>query len=163
LMRALGGLAGGSGRRVIVTTHPRLRMRLEARGLPERGSVEFLEPFGFFAYNKLQRNATCVLSDSGTISEESAICGFPAVTIRETMERPEALDTGSMILTGIDADSIIRCVQLAVTQSAAGLRPSIPTDYQVLDCSARVSRLIHGLSTVHATWLGLRPRWRTES
>lgn len=162
LVRALDALSQRSGRRVLVTTHPRLRKRLRARRASEHDSVEYLEPFGFLAYNKLQRNAICVLSDSGTISEESAICGFPAVTIRDSMERPEALDTGSMIITGVAVDSIQRCIDLVVSQRAAGLQPSAPSEYQVLDCSARVSRLIHGLSAVHATWLGLRPRPGSE-
>jgi UDP-N-acetylglucosamine 2-epimerase (non-hydrolysing) len=138
-----------------------LRKRLEDRS--DGSGIEFLEPFGYLDFNKLQRNARCVLSDSGTISEESAISGFPAVTIRDSMERPEALDTGSIVLTGIDADSIQRCVDTVVTQCDQGSRPTIPADYQVLDCSLRVSRLIAGLTTVHGEWLGVRPKpWRAS-
>lgn len=160
LVSAIAGLADRSGSPVIVSTHPRLRKRLNARNRDIQGSVDYLEPFGYFDYNKLQRNARCVLSDSGTISEESSISAFPAVTIRNALERPEALDTGSIILTGIDTASIQRAVELAIHQWDTGLRPSVPTDYQVLDCSARVSRLICGLTAVHANWLGLRPqRW----
>jgi UDP-N-acetyl-L-fucosamine synthase len=161
LVQTVEDLARNSGHRVIVTTHPRLRKRLEGRGVEGDGTVEFLEPFGYLDYNKLQRNARCVLSDSGTISEESAITGFPAVTIRNSMERPEALDTGAIVLTGIDADNIRQSVDLVVRQWASGTRPSVPADYQVLDCSLRVSRLVQGLSTTHGTWLGLRPKpWR---
>ena len=163
LVRALDGLAGQFGRRVVVSTHPRLAKRLDARGETTGGSLEFLAPFGFLDYNKLQRNAHCVLSDSGTISEEAAICGFPAVTIRNSMERPEALDTGSMMLTGVDAASIQRAVDLVVRHWQAGVRPHAPADYRSLDCSVRVSRLICGLTSVHATWLGLRPRaWQGQ-
>ena len=123
--------------------------------------IELLPPFGYLDYSLLQRNARCVLSDSGTVSEESAISGFPAVTIRSSMERPEALDVGSIILTGIDAASIHRAVDLLVRQWDEGVRSEVPADYQVTDCSVRVSRLICGLSTVHANWLGLRPKsWR---
>lgn len=158
LVRAITDLADRSATRVVVSTHPRLRKKLLERATVTVDAVEFLDPFGFLAYNKLQRNATCVLSDSGTISEESAICGFPAVSIRDAIERPEALDTGSIVLTGIDADSISRAVDLVVAQHAAGVRPSAPAEYQVLDCSVRVSRLIHGLTAVHDTWLGRRAR-----
>jgi len=159
LVRALGDLAEHLGRRVIVSTHPRLAKRLEASGTTaSHESLEFLPPFGYLDYNKLQRNAYCVLSDSGTISEESAVSGFPAVTIRNSMERPEALDTGSIVLTGIDTESIQRSVEMVVRQWDTGVRPAVPVDYQPLDCSVRVSRLICGLAAVHSTWLGLRPK-----
>jgi UDP-N-acetyl-L-fucosamine synthase len=157
LLAAISELAE-SGRRVVVTTHPRLRKRLEARGGPGGGAVEFLEPFGYFDYNKLQRNARCVLSDSGTISEESAIIGFPAVTIRNSMERPEALDAGSMVLTGVDKLGIQRAVDLATQQWSAGHRPDAPPEYRVTDWSLRVSRLLVGLAGVHRRWLGLGER-----
>ena len=102
LVGAIADLAERTGQRVIVTTHPRLAKRLKEHPTAASGSVEFLEPFGYFDYNKLQRNARCVLSDSGTISEEAALSGFLAVTIRNSMERPEALDAGSIVLTGVD-------------------------------------------------------------
>jgi UDP-N-acetylglucosamine 2-epimerase (non-hydrolysing) len=156
LIDALAGLVRGTSRRVVVSTHPRLRARLtaEARGL------EFLDPFGYFDYNKLQRGARCVLSDSGTVSEEAALAPFPAVTIRDSMERPEALDAGAVVLTGVSAVGIARAVELVCTQWGAGVRPSVPAEYAVLDCSVRVSRLITGLTGVHTNWLGLRPkRW----
>jgi UDP-N-acetylglucosamine 2-epimerase (non-hydrolysing) len=157
LTRAISDLGSSDGRRVVVSTHPRLRKRLEASG-HEGGDVEFVEPFGYFDYNKLQLNARCVLSDSGTISEESAILGFPAVTIRDSMERPEALDTGAIVLTGVDAAAIRRAVELVTAQWDGGDRPEIPVDYRSTDCSLRVSRLITGLTGVHANWLGLRPK-----
>jgi UDP-N-acetylglucosamine 2-epimerase (non-hydrolysing) len=161
LLRAIGDLGMRSGYRVMASTHPRLRARLAARGGDGAGSVEFVEPFGYFDYNKLQRYARCVLSDSGTVSEESAISGFPAVTIRDAMERPEALDNGTLVLTGVDAAAIRRSVDLVVDQWRAGIRPAAPADYQVQDCSVRVARLVHGLTAVHGTWSGLRPkRWR---
>ncbi len=158
LVATLVKLAEGSGRRVVVSTHPRLAKRLEGVEAHRSGSLDFLPPFGFLDYNKLQREARCVLSDSGTISEESTMSSFPAVTIRDAIERPEALDVGGIVVTGIDSDDILRCVELVTSQWDAGVRPSVPTDYQVLDCSIRVSRLIAGLAGVHANWLGLRPR-----
>jgi UDP-N-acetylglucosamine 2-epimerase len=158
LTKTIAGLAADSGLRVIVSTHPRLRKRLTDAGHGASAGVEFLEPFGYFDYNKLQRNARCVLSDSGTISEESSISGFPAVTIRSSMERPEALDTGSIVLTGVDETGIRRAVDLVVEQWSAGERPALPNEYAVTDCSVRVHRLIAGLSGVHADWLGLRQK-----
>ena len=88
---------------VIVSTHPRTRKRLnEFNNLKADKNVRFLKPFGFLDYIKLQMNAACTISDSGTISEESAILSFPAISIRESMERPEALDAGTIIITGVN-------------------------------------------------------------
>ena len=82
---------------VLVSTHPRTRKRLDALGRDGRPTgMTFHEPFGFLDYDRLQLNALCVLSDSGTISEESSLLGFPAVTLRDSIERPEALDTGAI-------------------------------------------------------------------
>jgi UDP-N-acetylglucosamine 2-epimerase (non-hydrolysing) len=163
LTRAVSDLASDT-HRVVVSTHPRLAKRLGARGGSQLGGAEFLPPFGFLDYSKLQRGARCVLSDSGTISEESAISGFPAVTIRDAMERPEALEVGSVVLTGVDAESIHRSVALVVRQWDEGMRPVVPLDYRATDVSMRVSRLICGLTAVHATWQGLRPKpWREPS
>lgn len=154
LVEAITGLAKDSGLRVIVTTHPRLGKRLLEAGREGASGVEFLPPFGYFDYNKLQRNARCALSDSGTISEESAISGFPAVTIRDSMERPEALDAGTMTVTGISVAAIRRATHL-VTEQLRSQQVVRPQEYEVLDCSLRVSRLLHGLSSVHRQWLGL--------
>ena len=90
---------------MLVSTHPRTRKRLEALGRAVAAThplVRFHEPFGFLDYNRLQLGAACVLSDSGTISEESTMLGFPAVTLRSSIERPEALDTGSITMTDLD-------------------------------------------------------------
>lgn len=103
----------------------------------------------------MQARSRCTLSDSGTISEEAAIVGFPAVTLRESIERPEALDAGSVIMTGLDADGVVEAVAVAVGQAAAGPIPC-PVDYQVTDTSRRVLDFI--LSTVrrHHDWAGIR-------
>lgn len=163
LLATIDGLADDE-HRVIVSTHPRLAKLLESGRGSEWSQLEFLRPFGFIDYSMLQRNARCVLSDSGTISEEAAISGFPAVTIRDAMERPEALDAGSILLAGTDASSIRAAVALALRQWDRGDRPQVPADYQVSDCSLRVSRLICTLAPLHSNWLGLRPkRWRTVS
>ena len=140
-------------KRVIVSTHPRTRKRLEAleQPLPER--VEFMKPWGFSDYNRLQKDAFCVISDSGTISEESAILGFPAVTLRNSMERPEALDAGSIILTGMDADIVVA----AIRQSIDGCCPGreIPADYCIRNTSERVVNLILGTSRLSNRWWGI--------
>ncbi|MEQ4302984.1 UDP-N-acetylglucosamine 2-epimerase (non-hydrolyzing) [Plantactinospora sp. B6F1] len=142
---------------VLVSTHPRTRKRLEA--LAEDGTtldgIAFHEPFGLFDYVRLQTRARCTLSDSGTVSEEAAILGFPAVTLRESIERPEALDSGGIIMTGLDPAGVVEAVAVAVDQVAASGTPC-PADYQVRDTSRRVVDFI--LSTVrrHHAWAGIR-------
>ncbi|WP_234971404.1 non-hydrolyzing UDP-N-acetylglucosamine 2-epimerase [Jatrophihabitans endophyticus] len=162
LLAAVDGLARDTGRRVVVSTHPRLRRHLGAQQDGHHSGVQFLEPFGYFDYNQLQQHARCVLSDSGTISEESAISGFPAVTVRDSMERPEALDGGNIVLTGVDEAAIRRAVQLVSAQWESGVRPAVPAAYAVPDVSLRVSRLIAGLAGVHGGWLGLRAPATTD-
>jgi len=142
---------------VLVSTHPRTRKRLEA-AVPDAGSlagIAFHEPFGLFDYVHLQTRAYCTLSDSGTISEEAAILGFPAVTLRESIERPEALDAGGIIMTGLDPQGVVEAVAVTVDQVAAHGVPC-PVDYQVRDTSRRVVDFI--LSTVrrHHDWAGIR-------
>lgn len=162
LVRAISHLGDG-GTRVIVSTHPRLAKRLADRRTPTGIVVDFLPPFGYLDYSMLQRHARCVLSDSGTVSEESAISGFPAVTIRDAMERPEALDAGSIVLSGLEAESILGSVALVTRQWEEGWRPAVPADYRVSDVSVRVGRLIQGLTAVHPTWSGVRAKsWRSE-
>jgi len=134
-------------RPVVVSTHPRTRKRLT--GIEE--SVEgliFHQPFGFFDYVRLQQDAFCVLSDSGTISEESAILGFPAITLRDSIERPEALEAGAIVTTGLDASVVINAIDLVGDQRAAGERPDTPSEYRVLTCSQRVANIIR--STAHS-------------
>lgn len=156
LIGEIGKLGSDTGRRIIFSTHPRLRNRLgDALGQHD-GALEYREPFGFLDYQKLQSNARCVLSDSGTVSEEASIAGFRAVTIRDSMERPEALETGSIVLTGVGYHAIRRAVDLVCAQWDSGARPVLPVEYQVADVSSRVTRLISGLTAVHGTWLGLR-------
>jgi UDP-N-acetylglucosamine 2-epimerase (non-hydrolysing) len=141
---------------VVVSTHPRTRKRLEAlEGWEPGDGIRFLKPFGFHDYNKLQKHAFCVLSDSGTISEESALLGFPAVTIRNAIERPEALDTGSIILTGVEPDSVVRAVGLVTAENPTGERPPVPVDYQVRNTSQRVVNLIVGTAGLSNQWAGI--------
>lgn len=142
---------------VLVSTHPRTRKRIEALAAEPLAldGIAFHEPFGLFDYVRLQAEARCALSDSGTISEEAAILGFPAVTLRESIERPEALDAGGIIMTGLDPEGVVEAVDVAVAQTAAAGVPC-PADYEVRDTSRRVVDFI--LSTVrrHHDWSGIR-------
>lgn len=135
---------------VYVSTHPRTRQRLEAlAGWTEPEGIVFHEPFGFHDYNRLQLSAACVLSDSGTIAEESTILGFPAITLRDSIERPEALDTGGIITTGLDVQVTVQSVRMVMSDRSAEYdrRPSIPTEYLIANTSERVVRYM--LSSVH--------------
>ncbi|GAB3975391.1 UDP-N-acetylglucosamine 2-epimerase (non-hydrolyzing) [Plantactinospora veratri] len=142
---------------VLVSTHPRTRKRLEALAADASTleGIAFHEPFGLFDYVRLQSQARCTLSDSGTISEEAAILGFPAVTLRESIERPEALDAGGIVMTGLDPGGVLEAVRVTVDQVAEAGVPC-PADYQVTDTSRRVVDFI--LSTVrrHHDWAGIR-------
>lgn len=142
------------GRPIVVSTHPRTRNRLEALGQDIEGDIRWLEPFGFHDYNKLQLEAACVLSDSGTISEESSILGFPAITLRDSIERPEALDSGSIIMTGLDADDVERAVRIAMEDGAVS--SSMPAGYEIADTSNRVVRFIASTASRHHQWAGIR-------
>lgn len=160
IVEAMNHLADSYDLPVIVSTHPRTRKRIEAAGseLALSDKVVYMKPFGFHDYNKLQMEALCAISDSGTISEESSLLGFPAVTIRNALERPEAMDTGAIIITGLDRDTIVSGVELAVSEFRAGLIPPVPADYQIANTSQRVVRLILGTAKLSARWHGLEPR-----
>jgi UDP-N-acetyl-L-fucosamine synthase len=139
---------------VLVSTHPRTRLRLEALGgSVDPSGIEFREPFGFLDYNHLQMKAFCVLSDSGTISEESSILRFPAVTLRSSIERPEALDAGSIIMTDLRPESVTAGIDAA---RADHLLTAIPETYRFQDCSVRVRNFILSTAHEHAVWSGLR-------
>lgn len=154
LLDCLTAVADTWGYPVLVPTHPRTRRRLEA--LPEQATnalVRFHEPFGFLDYNRLQQGAACVLSDSGTIAEESTMLGFPAVTLRSSIERPEALDTGSITMTDLDARVLPAAIRFAMSRPAPPLRPA---DYQVTNTSERVVNFILSTAFQHRFWTGLR-------
>lgn len=138
---------------VIVSTHPRTRKRLEA--MPEvrmDSHIQFLKPFAFTDYIHLQMNALCTISDSGTISEESAILNFPAISLRNSMERPEAQDAGTITLTGFDQDVVLNSIESTIIEHKGQPVKQIPVDYQVSDTSWRVLKLIQGLSTLSNKW-----------
>lgn len=139
---------------VLVSTHPRTRLRLgQLDGAADLARISFHEPFGFHDYNCLQLNARCVLSDSGTISEESSLLGFPAVTLRSSIERPEALDTGAILMADLRPDSVVAGIEAAVLDRP---KTDLPQGYEVANCSIRVRNFILSTAFEHATWAGLR-------
>jgi UDP-N-acetylglucosamine 2-epimerase (non-hydrolysing) len=145
---------------LMVSTHPRTRKQLEAiPGYKDIQGVTFHEPFGFLDYNKLQLNARCVISDSGTISEESTILGFPAITIRDSIERPEALDLGGIVMTGLRADNVLAGIKEALDSSGqqkASAQSSYPQGYEVTDCANRVVKFMLSTISRHHDWAGIR-------
>ena len=140
---------------VIVSTHPRTRARLEQLNFTSHPLVRFLKPFGYHDYVRLQQEAFCTLSDSGTISEESSILGFPAVTIRNAMERPEAMDSGHIVLTGMDIDTVIQSVELVTGSQAHDRDQPIADEYNVRNTSHRVLKLILGTAKLGHMWDGI--------
>jgi len=144
LVDALNALAEAHGRPVLVSTHPRTRARLEKlEGLTVDERVRFEKPFGFFDYIHLQQQAACVLSDSGTITEESAILGFPAVTIRDTHERPEGMDAGVLAMCGLGRDTVLPAVTMTMAATAArGEAAHEVPAYQARDVSWKVLKLV---------------------
>ncbi|WP_141015552.1 non-hydrolyzing UDP-N-acetylglucosamine 2-epimerase [Nocardioides sambongensis] len=137
---------------VIVSTHPRTRKRLAQVSLDTGADIRWMEPFGFHDYNNLQKNAACVLSDSGTIAEESSILGFPALTLRDSIERPEALDAGSIVMTGLDAADVVRTIGVLLREEST----SIPQGYDIENTSQRVVRFILSTTKRHKQWAGVR-------
>jgi UDP-N-acetylglucosamine 2-epimerase (non-hydrolysing) len=140
LAEILAGVAAAYDEPVLVSTHPRTQRRIEALDLKLDGRVRLMKPFGFFDYNALQLKARAVLSDSGTISEESAILGFPALNLREAHERPEAMEEAAVIMTGLKLERVLQ--GLAVLEQQAGHRVRLPADYAAPDVSRKVVRII---------------------
>jgi len=141
---------------VIVSTHPRTRKRLESNsGVDINPLIQFLKPFGFTDYVHLQMNAVCTISDSGTISEESAILNIPAISLRNSMERPEAQDAGTIVLTGFNPEVVMASIEMTVMEHKNNILKHIPSDYQVPDTSWRVLKLIQGLSKLSNKWHGV--------
>lgn len=140
---------------ILVSTHPRTRKRIEA--LDDRESVRgiiFHPPFGFHDYIKLQREAKLVLSDSGTISEESSILGFRAVTLRDAIERPEALDAGAIMAAGVTPQAVLAATRVALALDGRTL--DVPVEYQIDNVARRVVSYIHSQTPSHRERLGLR-------
>jgi UDP-N-acetylglucosamine 2-epimerase (non-hydrolysing) len=135
----LEAVAVHHGKPVLVSTHPRTAKRLEAAGLQFHPLVRLMPPFGFLDYNALQLNARAVLSDSGTISEEASLLGFPALNIREAHERPEAMEEAAVMMVGLSPQRVLQGLQI-LSQSAA--LPRLPADYAPTNVSDKVLKII---------------------
>ena len=161
LVEALNTLAERYGFPIIVSTHPRTRKRLDGlEGIGFDKRVQYMKPFGFHDYNHLQQNAYCAISDSGTIAEEASILGFPAITPRDAIERPEGLDVGCIIATGLDRDTILNGIETATAlfdeRQKNGDTHPVPADYCIGNTSERVVSLIVGTARLSNSWDGIR-------
>lgn len=145
ILDAFDLIAKKYGYPLVISTHPRTRKRINELGMPENDLFRFHKPFGIFDYVKLQKNAYCNLSDSGTIHEDAGIMGIPAVVVRESSERPEAYDTGNVIISGVNLSSIMLSIEIARSQYEELIKFNTPDDYKDLNVSDKVVRLIVGL------------------
>lgn len=155
LMNSINHIAEKYDMPVIYSTHPRSRSFIEKRGFVFDKRVKSLKPFGYFDYNKLQENAFCVLSDSGTLSEESAMMDFPAVLIRTSTERPEVLDKGSVVIGGIKSDDVEQAVELATAMHEAHEPYVEAEDYADENVSVKVIKIIQSYTKIvnETVWL----------
>ena len=144
LLETLKCIADRYDKPLIMSTHPRTRNKLEDCKTGELDPrVRFLKPLGFLDYVKLQMNAICVISDSGTITEESSILNFPAVTIRQAHERPEGMDEGTLIMTGLKADRVLQSIDIVTSQHSISSRQfRMVQDYNTSNVSKKVLRII---------------------
>jgi len=148
IIESLQKLAESYNMPVIFSTHPRTKKRIEELQLKKDERIIFSKPFGMFDYIKLQKGAFCNLSDSGTIHEDAAVLGIPALNVRESNERPEAYDTGNAIMTGVDPETILASVKIVRAQFEAGIKFENPYAGQSENCSDKVVRLIVGLNKI---------------
>ena len=155
LMEAVNYMAEKYDMPIIYSTHPRSRKFIEKRGFKFHPGVRSMEPFGYLDYNKLQKNAKCVLSDSGTLSEESAMMGFPAVLIRTSTERPEVLDKGTIVIGGIKKEDVKQAADLAVAMAENHELAYESPDYSDENVSAKVVRIIQSYAKIvnETVWL----------
>ncbi|TFC94708.1 UDP-N-acetylglucosamine 2-epimerase (non-hydrolyzing) [Cryobacterium sinapicolor] len=141
---------------VLVSTHPRTRNRLESVPAELKNGLTFHPPFGFNDYIKLQMSARLVLSDSGTISEEASILGFSAVTLRDSIERPEALDAGVIITAGVTEEAILDSVEMVLADAADPFSAAVPAGYEVSNTSRRAVNFIRSTVATHNFRAGIR-------
>lgn len=154
LMNSINSVAKRYKIPIIYSTHPRSQKFIDKRGFQFNPLVKNLKPFGFNDYNKLQKNAYCVLSDSGTLSEESAILGFAGILIRTSTERPEVLDKGTVVIGGISESTINQSIDLAVSMRDNGEESAMPLDYLDTNVSIKVCKVIQSYYEIvnKTTW-----------
>jgi len=154
LMNAVNVMAGHYAMPVIYSTHPRSQHFIDSRGFRFHSNVQRMKPFGFSDYVSLQRNAFCVVSDSGTLAEEASYFKFPAVSIRTSTERPEGIDKGGFIIGGISAESVLQSVELAVQMNINGDTGVTVPDYADGNVSAKVIKIIQSYTEIvnKVTW-----------
>ncbi len=155
LMQAVNDIAENYNMPIIYSCHPRSKKYIEQRGFKFHPLVKSMQPFGFLDYNKLQKNAYCVLSDSGTLSEESAMLNFAAVLIRTSTERPEVLDKGSVVIGGIKGGDVEQAMNLAVEMYDAGEPYVMAEDYADENVSVKIAKLIQSYTKIvnETVWL----------
>ncbi len=148
LMNAINTIAETYDMPVIYSTHPRSKKFIEARNFQFHKNVQSLTPFGFIDYNHLQKNSFCVLSDSGTLSEESAMLGFAGVLLRTSTERPEVLDKGTVVIGGITGEDVLQSIELAVTMKANAEPTVLAPDYIDANVSVKVVKIIQSYTKI---------------
>lgn len=148
LMNAVNAMAENYDLPVIYSTHPRSRKFVEQRGFEFHSNVRSMQPFGFADYNHLQQNSFCVVSDSGTIAEEASYFKFPAVSVRTSTERPEALDKGNMVIGSITTEQVLQAVDMAVEMNAQGDIGEEVQGYSSENVSMKVIRLIQSYTGI---------------
>jgi UDP-N-acetylglucosamine 2-epimerase (non-hydrolysing) len=148
LMKAINHLAAYLNKTILYSCHPRSKKRIIESGFEFHQNIQLHEPFGFWDYIKLQENSYCVISDSGTLPEESAILHFPGVSLRTSTERPEAIDSGIFVIGSISADEIIQAVEMAVTMSIAGDNASVVQAYNDKNVSTKVVKIIQSYTSI---------------
>ena len=153
LIRSLNVIAETYKKPIIFSTHPRTRKKIEEKGVKFNELIKSMEPLGFFDYVKLQKHAYCVLSDSGTIPEESAILNFPGVSMRNSTERPEALDAGSIVLGSVNERDLVNSIELAIN-TAISDRDNPVRDYRDINVSEKVCKIIQSYYNIinERTW-----------
>lgn len=142
IVDCLNGLAARLERTVILSTHPRTKKRLDDLGVKFHPLVRAMKPFGFFDYVHLQQNSYCVISDSGTVTEEAAIGDFPAITARDAHERPEGMDHGVLLMSDLRLDGMLEAIKIARMHFDKRLIRNTPSSYVDIDVSWRVAKLI---------------------
>ncbi|MEG2928097.1 MAG: UDP-N-acetylglucosamine 2-epimerase (non-hydrolyzing) [Oscillospiraceae bacterium] len=157
LMTALNTIAETYNMPVVYSTHPRSRKKIEEKGFKFHENVISLPPFGFFDYNKLQKNAFCVLSDSGTLPEESAMLGFSGVSLRNSTERPEVMDKGSVIIGGTTANQVLQAIQMSHEMKVNSEPYVLAPDYVDTNVSVKVVKIIQSYCKIVDEFV-----WRKE-